>query len=128
MVKLAGCKSICFVILHKIRSECCALVSTSSASPTTAVAIFTLLSEKYNPALASQARDEELIVARLAELTPLEAEGDGTPSAPPPAAEIEFIIRAAGRRVCTDPKSGLTHVGAERANRERQHHLLVPLN
>ena len=79
-------------------------------------------------ALASQARDEELIVAGSAELTPLEGEGAGTPSVPPPAAEIGFIIRAAGRQVCTDPKSGLTHVGAKRADRERHHHVLVPLS
>ena len=67
-------------------------------------------------------------MAGSAKLTPLEAEGDGSPSVPPPAAEIGFIIRAAGRQVCTDPKSGLTHVDAERADREQRHHLLVPLN
>ena len=83
---------------------------------------------KFNPTLASQARDEELIVAGLAGLTPLEAEGDEPPSVPPPTAEIGFIIQVAGRRVCTDPQSGLTHVGAKRADREQHHRLLVPLN
>ena len=68
---------------------------------------------KFGSALALQARDEELIVARSTELA-LEAEGAGAPSIPPPAAEIGFIIQDAGRRVCTDPQSGLTRVGARK--------------
>ena len=87
----------------------------------------TLLSRKFGSALALQARDEELIVARSTELA-LEAEGAGAPSVPPSAAENGFIIQVAGRRVCTDPQSGLTRVGAKKADQEQHHRLLVPLN